>query len=723
METSSDGWHITDEGYDIEDWCELPMDIAGGSSYENEGSELQVQCSQDKHWVDTNSREENWYLQSDSKISVQELNTVKKGKSPSFMYQLDGEVEHRDKICSKTKSPLAVANGSERVNQEVNIRLSSYELENNVLKMEGSDRKPEDVSPGTPFEDIGNAFLIYDLDSECEYKGKFITRNGRRDSCTNSIELPKIAGGEQFVERSPKRDSQSSAKLTSDAGCLDRKNEIGVDIRYFESVNSVVEKNVGAVSRPQEKDDNLNSPHASSFLRKVSSKTSKKTVQGTLLGFLGLKRKSTEQNAGSEANKVQRSISSYFSKDSAVLEENSLLLQQNGACAHANTNVSNTFSGLIDIGAPKSKRWKSESREGKDVVQQRNTSNNWKQTKSPCPFYKKMPGTSFAVDAFKYGAVPGISAYFLTHFHSDHYGGLSKAWAHGPIFCTPITASLAKMCLGVDSRWLRPFKVGTTQWVDKVEVTFIPANHCPGAALILFRLPVGTTILHTGDFRASRAMQSYPHLYNCRIDSLYLDTTYCHPKYCFPLQDDVIQFVIAKALNQMKRNRRTLVVVGSYSIGKERVFLSLAEAMKVSIYVDRRRQRVLEALNWPELSQRLTTDGTSTPLHVLPLGCLNPQRLMAHMKSFGSMHDTVLAFRPTGWTYNEKVGTHLELIKPRNSGNISVYGVPYSEHSSFTELREFVQFLRPGVIVPTVNVGNRAERERMQSCFKDWLHF
>ena len=48
-------------------------------------------------------------------------------------------------------------------------------------------------------------------------------------------------------------------------------------------------------------------------------------------------------------------------------------------------------------------------------------------------------------------------------------------------------------------------------------------------------------------------------------------------------------------------------------------------------------------------------------------------------------------------------------------------GIPYSEHSSFSELREFVRFLRPQRVIPTVNNHSAKKRDDMQRHFKQWL--
>ncbi|CAK7271897.1 DNA cross-link repair protein PSO2/SNM1 [Sporothrix epigloea] len=176
-----------------------------------------------------------------------------------------------------------------------------------------------------------------------------------------------------------------------------------------------------------------------------------------------------------------------------------------------------------------------------------------------CPFYKIMPGFNICVDAFRYGAVAGCQAYFLSHFHSDHYIGLTAKWCHGPIYCSSVTASLVRNQLGTAAQYMvaldfnaAPFEVPGT---PGVRVTMIPANHCPGSSLFLFERTAATNgrtqrILHCGDFRACQAHVEHPQLKpdilennklrQQRIDVCYLDTTYLNPRYAFPPQDEVI---------------------------------------------------------------------------------------------------------------------------------------------------------------------------------------
>ena len=51
---------------------------------------------------------------------------------------------------------------------------------------------------------------------------------------------------------------------------------------------------------------------------------------------------------------------------------------------------------------------------------------------------------------------------------------------------------------------------------------------------------------------------------------------------------------------------------------------------------------------------------------------------------------------PTGWTYQMK----RDAFPVRSKGGAHIHLVPYSEHSSFTELQEFVRFMRPAKARP-----------------------
>ena len=71
-----------------------------------------------------------------------------------------------------------------------------------------------------------------------------------------------------------------------------------------------------------------------------------------------------------------------------------------------------------------------------------------------------------------------------------------------------------------------------------------------------------------------------------------------------------------------------------------------------------------------------------------------------------------IALFVAGWTYRKSGKLDL-----RQEGNVKIYGVPYSEHSSFPELRSCVQLLRPKKLIPTVNATNHAAMETIVSRF------
>lgn len=227
-------------------------------------------------------------------------------------------------------------------------------------------------------------------------------------------------------------------------------------------------------------------------------------------------------------------------------------------------------------------------------------------------------------------------------------------------------------------------------------------------------------ILHVGDFRWDREvmLQKSPlrdiALNKTQLDELFLDTTYCDPKYALPSQLDTVQAVIELFQLQRDRNKRTLHLFGAYTIGKERIFLSVAEHFGMKVYVDTSRYRILAALEWPKDRMRLlTTNKEESCIWVVPLGHINMKRMpdyfqIANNKPFAPQYNEIVGYRPTGWSFSSKPSAGI--VSSRKSGNLTIHGLPYSEHSSFPELVDCLACLRPGRIVPTVNAAKSQEQ-------------
>lgn len=347
---------------------------------------------------------------------------------------------------------------------------------------------------------------------------------------------------------------------------------------------------------------------------------------------------------------------------------------------------------------------------------------------------------------------------------------------------------------------------------EGVQVTMIPANHCPGSSLYLFEKVVGKgktpkvyRVLHCGDFRACPAHVQHPQLRpnivdavtgrnigQQKLDVCYLDTTYLTPKYAFPSQEEVIQACADMCVSlskeridesdsweRTKKERagsgmvkfvqkdsdlkpemdgedgitstvpsgprargRLLVIVGTYSIGKERICLGIARALDSKIYAPPHKQKICAALEDAELTARLTSDPLAAQVHMQMLMEIRAETLADYLSGYKPHFSRIVGFRPSGWNYRPPTGrfvespavqtvlhsaswrsryTMAELVPQRGStAEAHCFGVPYSEHSSFRELSMFCCALRIDRIIPTVNVGSAKSREKMKGWCDKW---
>ncbi|KAK1281112.1 DNA ligase 1 [Acorus gramineus] len=332
------------------------------------------------------------------------------------------------------------------------------------------------------------------------------------------------------------------------------------------------------------------------------------------------------------------------------------------------------------------------------------------------PPSKLIPNTRFVVDGFRPSSAAGdfSVSYFLSHFHSDHYSGLGPGWSRGLVFCSEITSRLLVEALGVPAPLVVPIAVGETVVIDGCDVTLVDANHCPGAVQFLFRVPLKDGLferyVHTGDFRFCDSMRSDPFLCGfVSADAVFLDTTYCNPKFVFPSQEESIEYIIRtigriRSENGDSVERRVLFLIATYVIGKERILVEISRRFNSLLLVDERKMVILRVLGFGE-SGIFTEDASMSDVHVIGWNVLgetwpyfrpNFVKLKEIMMERG--YSRVVGFVPTGWTYEAR----RDGFSVRTKDLMEIHLVPYSEHSSYDELREYVRFLKPKQVIPTV---------------------
>ena len=137
----------------------------------------------------------------------------------------------------------------------------------------------------------------------------------------------------------------------------------------------------------------------------------------------------------------------------------------------------------------------------------------------------------------------------------------------------------------------------------------------------------------------------------------------------------------------------------------------------LQVCVHATKRRILETIgcNAADMQRLVTVDCPEALVHVLPLGqvtrrCLERIRRCAKCRPLA-----VVAFKPTGWTVDggDRRGISGEVKDGPCRQGITLYSVPYSEHSSFDELRAFLTLMRPGRVWPCVGVKSAQDGRDM----------
>uniref|UniRef100_A0A672HTW4 Protein artemis n=1 Tax=Salarias fasciatus TaxID=181472 RepID=A0A672HTW4_SALFA len=316
-------------------------------------------------------------------------------------------------------------------------------------------------------------------------------------------------------------------------------------------------------------------------------------------------------------------------------------------------------------------------------------------------------------------------AYFLSHCHKDHMKGLK-----GPLlkrklqfsrtvrlYCSFVTRELllsnSKYAFWEDytvslgrRRLLQPAAT-VCCWLqsatEDVVVTLLPAGHCPGSVMFLFEGSQGN-VLYTGDFRLAHGdVSRMEHLHSGSrvkdIQSVYLDSTFYDPRfYQIPTREVCLSGISELVGSWISQSRHHVVWLNcKAAYGYEYLFTNLGEEFSTQIHVN----SLTMFRKMPEILSYVTTD-RRTQIHA----CRHPKDdefLQGNrLPCGGSAPDgtplRIISIKPSTMWFGERTRKTSVIIKTGSSS----YRACFSFHSSYSEIKDFLLYLQPVNIHPSV---------------------
>ncbi|CAJ1054542.1 protein artemis [Xyrichtys novacula] len=314
-------------------------------------------------------------------------------------------------------------------------------------------------------------------------------------------------------------------------------------------------------------------------------------------------------------------------------------------------------------------------------------------------------------------------AYFLSHCHKDHMKGLK-----GPklkrklqfsrtvrLYCSFVTKELLlsnqKYAFWED--YIVPLELESPTQISLVDeesgekedivVTLLTAGHCPGSVMFLFEGSQGN-VLYTGDFRlAAGDVSRMEHLHSGSrvkdIQSIYLDSTFYDPRYHqIPPREVCLSGVLELVGNWISQSPYHVVWLNcKAAYGYEYLFTNLGEEFNTQIHVG----SLAMFKKMPEILSYMTTD-RRTQIHA----CRHPKdeeffqgsRLPCGCTASDGTPLRIISIKPSTMWFGERMRKTNVIIKT----GASSFRACFSFHSSYSELKDFLSYLKPVNIYPNV---------------------
>uniref|UniRef100_A0A3Q2T2Q2 Protein artemis n=1 Tax=Fundulus heteroclitus TaxID=8078 RepID=A0A3Q2T2Q2_FUNHE len=314
-------------------------------------------------------------------------------------------------------------------------------------------------------------------------------------------------------------------------------------------------------------------------------------------------------------------------------------------------------------------------------------------------------------------------AYFLSHCHKDHMKGLK-----GPLlkrklqfsrtvrlYCSFVTKELLLnnpkyafweeyvVALELESPTQISLVDEASGEVEEVVVTLLPAGHCPGSVMFLFEGRQGN-VLYTGDFRLAAGDASRMELLHSGsrvkdIQSVYLDSTFYDPRfYQIPSREVCLRGISELIGNWISQSSYHVVWLNcKAAYGYEYLFTNLGDEFGTQIHVN----SLAMFKKMPEILSYVTTD-RRTQIHA----CRHPKdeeffqgnRLPCGCTAADGTPLRIISIKPSTMWFGERTKKTNVIIKTGSSS----YRACFSFHSSYSEIKDFLSYLRPVNIVPSV---------------------